>query len=292
MTFRDTSSITTTTTTETSVKDDTNERNGPYILLDPSANHGNSAPVSFLSTISTTSITCTMATEEPAESTGSRELPEYYQNLTPFSIGDSMRDFDNPGTTNELNRLVMNPHSQNFIVDFGDDEAWCGFELTADAYSTLLKARRPPELNTRWINIWTPYQQKDIIETLAAHYDFTPRLRSFMLSKPLDFSTSSSSSGSSKTSFFHRHSRPKTSSALPNSSNEDRHGLGAEKSSPDSSTHASSSHDAENQIGLMNSASPSNYRSMDDLNIYNMANNIWHFQTVDWGRRCKILLCM
>ncbi|KAE9987389.1 hypothetical protein EG327_003835 [Venturia inaequalis] len=226
-----------------------------------------------------------MATEEPAESTGSRELPEYYQNLRPFSIGDSMRDFDNPGTTNELNRLVMNPHSQNFIVDFGDDEAWCGFELTADAYSTLLKARRPPELNTRWINIWTPYQQKDIIETLAAHYDFTPRLRSFMLSKPLDFSTSSSSSGSSKTSFFHRHSRPKTSSALPNSSNEDRHGLGAEKSSPDSSTHASSSHDAENQIGLMNSASPSNYRSMDDLNIYNMANNIWHFQTVDWGRR-------
>ncbi|TID21318.1 hypothetical protein E6O75_ATG04713 [Venturia nashicola] len=227
-----------------------------------------------------------MATEEPAESTGSRKLPEYYQNLTPLSIGDSMRDFDNPATTEELNRLVTNPHCQNFIVDFSDDQAWCGFELTADAYSTLLNVKRPPELNTRWINIWNPHGQKDLIETLAAHYDFTPRLRSFMLSPPMKFPTSSSSSGSSKTSFFHRssHSHSKTNSSLPNSSNEDRHRLDAEKSSPDSSVLVSSPHHAENQIGVMDLVYPTSYRSMDDLNIYNMANNIWHFQTVDWGR--------
>lgn len=235
-----------------------------------------------------------MATEEREESTGSRQLPEYYQVLMPLGIGDSMRDFDNPGTTDELNRLVTNPHSQNFIVDFSDDEAWCGFELTADAYSTLLDAKRPPELNTRWINIWNPHEQKDIIETLAAHYDFTPRLRSFMLSPPMKFPTSSSSSGSSKTSFFHRsgHSPWKKNSALPKTSNQNGHRLDAEKSSPDSSVHASSSQDAENQNGVMDPVYPSNYRSMDDLNIYNMANNIWHFQTVDWGRRCKSTSCI
>lgn len=229
-----------------------------------------------------------MATEERAESTGSRKLPEYYQNLTPLSIGDSMRDFDNPSTTDELNRLVTNPHSQNFIVDFSDDEAWCGFELTADAYNTLLNAKRPPELNTRWINIWNPHEQKDIIETLAAHYDLTPRLRSFMLSPPVKFPTSSSSSGSSKTSFFHRHSHSKANSASTNASKGNGHGLGAEKSSPDFSVHASSSQDTEHQIGMMDPSYPSNYRSVNDFNLYNMANNIWHFQTVDWGRRCKI----
>lgn len=229
-----------------------------------------------------------MATQERAESAAPRQVPDYYQNLDPWSIGDTIRDFDDPGNFDELNRLVSNPHSRNFIVDFSDDEAWCGFDLDGSSYSALLKAKRPPELNTRWINIWRPHDQKEIMLALAKQYDFTPRLLALMLSPPLRYSRSNNSSGSSRTSFFHRsrHSHPNPNSASPTSSNEGGQGPAGEKTSPDSSILAASSQDAEDQIGMINTADAFQYCAVEELNPYMFANQIWHFQTVDWGRRC------
>jgi hypothetical protein len=228
-----------------------------------------------------------MATQERAESEASRQLPEYYQNLNPWTIADAIRDFDDPGNFDELNRLVSNPHSRNFIVDFNDDKAWCGFDLDADSYSALLKAKRPPELNTRWINIWRPHDQKDILVALAKQYDFTPRLLALMCSPPLKYSRSNNSSGSSRTSFFRRsrHSHSHPNSTSPTSSDEGRQGV-TDKPSPDSSIHATSSQDTEDQFSMSNTSDPSQYRSAEDLNPYVFASQIWHFQTVDWGRRC------
>lgn len=256
-----------------------------------SIEYGICSPPSFLFQFSAIHL-CIMAMEERAESEEARQLPEYYQNLTPSSIGDTIRDFDHPGNYDELNRLVTSPHSRNFIVDFSDDEAWCGFDLDAQSYSALLRSKRPAELNTRWINIWRPHLQKDLMLALAQHYDFTPRLLGLMLSPPLPlrYARSNNSSSSSRTSFFrrsrHPHSNP--NSASPSSSNEDRQGPDAEKPSPDSSMHASSQ-DTENQIGMVPIADPFQYHSVEELNPYMFANNIWHFQTVDWGRRCMVI---
>lgn len=229
-----------------------------------------------------------MATQEHAESEAPRQLPEYYQNLDPWTIADTIRDFDDPGNFDELNRLVSNPHSRNFIVDFNDDEAWCGFDLDANSYSALLKAKRPPELNTRWINIWRPHDQKDILVALAKQYDFTPRLLGLMCSPPLRFSASNNSSGSSKTSFFRRprHSHSNLNSKSSTSSNETQNGPAAEKTSSDSSIHAISSHGIEEQIGMKTMSDPLPHQSVEDLNPYMFANQIWHFQTIDSGRRC------
>jgi hypothetical protein len=228
-----------------------------------------------------------MATQERAESEVSRQVPEYYLSLDPYSIGDTMRDLDDPGNIAELDRLLLSQHSRNFVVDFSDDEAWCGFDLEADSYSALLKAKRPPALNTRWINIWKPNAQKDILEVLAKQYDFTPRLLALMCAPPVRPSPSNDSSGSSKTSFFHRprHTHSNPTSTSPTSSDEKRQEPVAEKSSPDSSIHASSQ-DTENEIGMSSASNPSQYSSAQDLNPYMFASQIWHFHTVDWGRRC------
>lgn len=207
-----------------------------------------------------------------------RPLPEYYRNLEQWSIYDGIKDFDNPANFEELHKHVSNPRSRNFIIDFNDNEAWCGFDFEAVAYTTLLNTKRPAELNTRWINIWLPHDQKDLLTALAKHYDFTPRLLAFMCSTPLKHArfSSSSNSKSSSTSFFHRsrHSDSATS------------GLGAGKTSPDSSILTPST-DAEEQFGMTDWKDVSNPDFANNLNSYVLADEIWHYSSVDWGRRCK-----
>lgn len=119
---------------------------------------------------------------------------EYYHQVGEWPIGEAMKDFDNPENYDELARAVMSARTRNFVLDFDDDHAWCGFDLDSDAVTSLLRSNRPPELNTRWINIWLPHEQKDVLEAIAKHYDFTPRLLGFMQSPPLKQSRSANSS--------------------------------------------------------------------------------------------------
>jgi hypothetical protein len=218
-------------------------------------------------------------------------ISEYYHGLE-WSMSEPMKDFDNIDNYEELARAVMSARSRNFVVDFDDDHAWCGFDLDDEAISTLLKSERPPELNTRWINIWLPHEQKDLLATLAKHYDFTPRLLGFMQSAPLKQPRSLySSTKTSLVSSLLRRSTPKQTT--PESPPESQKPLAVD--SPMNSSPPNSILDpglsSRELIGMVTSDGASAMSDIaDNLNPYFLANEIWHYSSVDWGRKCKSCL--
>ncbi|KAF2401545.1 hypothetical protein EJ06DRAFT_492863 [Trichodelitschia bisporula] len=200
------------------------------------------------------------------------QLPDYYRLLRSADLNEAIRNFDVPANMDAFMRAAANPKSRNFLIDFSDDEAWGGFDLQADSFAKLLKSPRPPSLNTRWINIWIPHEQRDVLTEFAKHWDFSPRLLGFMCSSPLKYSRSAytSKSNISSTSSSRRRA--------PDRSDHESH-----KPSPTSSS-LDPSLDLEERIGLdeLKLADP-NYN--DTLNQYVLANEIWHYSTVDSGRR-------
>lgn len=92
-----------------------------------------------------------------------RHLPSFYRSLDNEELLHKIRDLDDPREFHRLQAEVLLPTSRNFFVDFGDDHAWCAFDLSDDALKALLSRPRPSNLYGRWINIWVPYRQKDII---------------------------------------------------------------------------------------------------------------------------------
>lgn len=206
-------------------------------------------------------------------------LADYYQGLGQWSLAESMRNFDDLDNYDELARAVTSARSRNFVLDFDDSHAWCGFDLDQEAIATLLKNERPPELNTRWINVWLPYDQKDILETVAKHYDFTPRLLGFMQSAPLKQSRSASNSTkTSLGSMFHR-SRHSPESPVSLEKPADRDSLTSILDPGFSSREL---------LGLIDSSGVSTRSDVsENMNPYFLANEIWHYSSVDWGRTCE-----
>lgn len=197
------------------------------------------------------------------------ELPAYYQDLRDEDILASFRDFDNERNFDLFDRQTRNPRSSNFCIDFGDDEAYCAFDLGSDSYSRLLSSPRPPNLHTRWINLWLPYNQKDILHALAKHFDFSPRLLGLMCSDPLP----------PKRSLLH-------SSAATLGS---RKSHGSKRSGKSSKSRKSKeeSLDSEESIGMTELMHSTQLEMVRDLSHYTIVDEIWHWSTVDWGRRCK-----
>jgi hypothetical protein len=66
-------------------------------------------------------------------------LPSYYGNQKSWRIQEAVRNFDDPSNIGFFTTSVSNARSRNFFVDFGDEEAWCGFDLEAEDYASLLK---------------------------------------------------------------------------------------------------------------------------------------------------------
>jgi hypothetical protein len=90
-------------------------------------------------------------------------IPEYYTALEAPELIDSVRNFDDPSNLEFFSTSISSARSRNFFVDFGDSQAWSGFDLGPDEYGPLVSSQRPASLNTRWINIWLPHTQKDLI---------------------------------------------------------------------------------------------------------------------------------
>src|ERR1700748_3848248 len=85
---------------------------------------------------------------------------------------------------------------------------------------------------------------------------------------------SSSKSDSVRSSMFRR-SKTENTDAQTNSG-------------PPSST-SNASLDAEDQIGLDDMAISPDVDLARTLNQYSMASDLWHYSTMDWGRRCTFI---
>ncbi|PVH87189.1 hypothetical protein DL98DRAFT_510047 [Cadophora sp. DSE1049] len=98
-------------------------------------------------------------------------------------------DFDEDSTFKDcLGRAVLES-TRNFVVQFGEESAEIAFDFQADAIEALLNSSSPAERPVRWINIWAPHRQKDILNLLGNHYKFSPRLLAIVGSDPPESKT-------------------------------------------------------------------------------------------------------
>jgi hypothetical protein len=207
------------------------------------------------------------------------KLPAYYQDTGDDNIRYCFRDFDSERNFDLFDRQTREHRTSNFCVDFGEDDAFCAFDLDYQAYEKLLKSPRPTELHTRWINIWMPYDQKDLIRTLASHFDFTPRLLGMMKSDPVPPRNNSSlrnkkSSSTLRSVFSHKsHTSNKSNSIREKARQANEAAL-----------------DSESSIGLTEMMHSTQLELVRDLSHYQLVDDVWHWSTVDQGRRCELHL--
>lgn len=198
-------------------------------------------------------------------------LPAYYQDLGDENVQHCFRNFDLDRNFDLFDRQTRNPRSSNFCIDFGEDDAFCAFDLDAHSYRKLLNAPRPTYLHTRWINIWMPYNQKDLIRTLAGHFDFTPRLLGMMRSDPVPLRSESlrrkKSSSTLRSRLSHKSNKSDSIKAKVKEAN--RTAL-----------------DSEESIGMTELMHSTQLEMVRDLSHYQLVDDVWHWSTVDWGRRC------
>ena len=202
-------------------------------------------------------------------------LPQYYCDFDDAEIAEGFRDFDNDKNFDSFDRKTRNPRTSNFCLDFGEDEAFCAFDLSSHSYSRLLESTRPTHLHTRWINLWQPYNQKDTLRQIGQHYDFSPRLLGMMCSDPIpprsEAPNLEKSVSTLRSRASHRSRHSKSSS---------------EKSKPVSNKDTI---DSEESIGMTELMHSAQLEMVRDLTHYQIVEDIWHWSTVDWGRRCKLI---
>jgi hypothetical protein len=207
--------------------------------------------------------------ETPAE-----ELPSYYSDLGDDNVRHRFRDFDVQDNFSLFDRQMLDPKSHNFCLDFGEDSAFCALDLDAQSYEKLLTSPRPADLHTRWINIWMPSTQKDLLGMLARHFDFTPRLLGILKSDPVPARSSASLRSQKSSSTL----RSRLSFITTNKSNSIKErAREANEASPVS----------EESIGMTDLMHSTQLEMVQDLNHYQMIDDVWHWSTVDQGRRCE-----
>ncbi|KAK5007976.1 hypothetical protein LTR16_005618 [Cryomyces antarcticus] len=234
-----------------------------------------------------------MAAEHPqvsaprAETSTDPQLPEYYQQIGVTQLLEEFKNLDGRVNFELFERAVGNPKTRNFVVDFGDEEAWCGFDLAVDAFNGLLEAKinflRPPLsllLDEREITLGLPpdaavtdptaatgrtqytmdlYAQSDVFEALAKYYDLSPRLLALMCSDPR---------------------KPKPAAAPKSSSSLFRRSPPRQEKSPVPSL------DLEEGSDTTELSSLSELDPLYNINHYSIVDDVWHYSSVDWGRRC------
>ena len=201
-----------------------------------------------------------MSESIPADDADVQAASNYYRSISDSAIQEKFHNLDSPADLDGFLQAVTSNNSQNFVLDFGDDAAFVGFDLFTSSVAALLDAERPEVLNVRWINIWAPQHKKETLELLARRYDFSPRLLALMCSDPYQRRTSSLSSRPSKQS---RRSRRSTRrSPTPSAETEVEKGLDE----------------------LSELSSVSSYDSVTGGNLYRIIDDLWHYASVDFGR--------
>jgi hypothetical protein len=95
------------------------------------------------------------------------------------------RDFDDKTVLGGFVTKALSIESLNFVLDFNDGAARCAFDLKPEDFSRVLDGEGEVIPRTRWINIWAPELQKEIIRAISTKYKFSPRLVALMCCEPL-----------------------------------------------------------------------------------------------------------
>ncbi|TKA25723.1 hypothetical protein B0A50_05818 [Salinomyces thailandicus] len=199
------------------------------------------------------------ATPEPVGNATTMDFAAYYDSFDDPALKHGFRNLDDHAHLGDLMQTVSGSLTRNFVLDFNDAAAYVQFDLSTTSISSLLNAERPEPATTRWINVWYPYHHRPLLELLAKHYDFSPRLLGLMCSDPMRPGRSPPTSqveDAPVKKFWSRRSKASSQS------------LEIEKGVDELSEHSSIS----------------SYDSAARGNLYRIVDDIWHYSSVDFGR--------
>ncbi|KAE8348855.1 hypothetical protein BDV28DRAFT_142567 [Aspergillus coremiiformis] len=186
---------------------------------------------------------------------------EYYASVTnDSSLQEKFHDIDDEAHFRAYLGHLQDAKTQNFVLDFGNDDAWCAVDLQEEDIALLLRSAKPRFFGTRWINIWAPEQQKDLIKTITSYYGVSERLQGMMCTDPVA-------------------RPPQFTTSFVNSAHDRK---------IERSHRASRSNDLEEAHALKDLADPDEIQaaaSFRGLTFSHVTNQIWHFCSVDYGPR-------
>ncbi|KAI1104169.1 hypothetical protein F4804DRAFT_308010 [Jackrogersella minutella] len=86
-------------------------------------------------------------------------------------------DFDLEDIFHQAESHVTNENSKNFVVEFGQKRARIAFDLGLDEVEELLDQNPDDQKDypIRWINLWDPSVQRDVMTAIGYKYGFSPR---------------------------------------------------------------------------------------------------------------------
>ncbi|RLL92992.1 hypothetical protein CFD26_100450 [Aspergillus turcosus] len=187
---------------------------------------------------------------------------EYYASFTSRpALRDKFRDIDDESCFYAYVRRLRDAQTQNFVLDFGNDDAWCAMNLGQEDFGLLLRKPKPKCFGTRWINIWAPEEQKDAIKEITSYYGVSERLQGMMCTDPVAAPSKAPAPVQSLRASFHR--------------SIDR-------------SHRPRMEDLEEAVSLKNLSDPDDIQkaaSFRGLTFAHVTNQIWHFCSVDHGPR-------
>ncbi|GFN19006.1 hypothetical protein AtubIFM55763_005052 [Aspergillus tubingensis] len=197
---------------------------------------------------------------ELARSTTFQTPQEYYAGFK-FrpNLQNAFCDIDDETNLKAYLKLLKDSQTRNFVLDFGNDDAWCAVNLGQEDIAAMLRKPKPKCFGTRWINIWAPEQQKDLIKTLTNHYGVSERLQALMCTDPVE-----------------RPSKPPVSSEPQRNNLRSNNTDLSRRSRPD---------DVEGNA-LQNLRHPEEIAALAafrGITFGNVIDQIWHFCSVDYG---------
>ncbi|GIK04445.1 hypothetical protein Aspvir_008528 [Aspergillus viridinutans] len=187
---------------------------------------------------------------------------EYYASFTNGpALQGKFRDIDEETCFYAYNRRLRDAQTQNFVLDFGNDDAWCAMNLSQEDFGLLL--RKPILILTTSgrSNIWAPEEQKDVIKEITSYYGVSERLQGMMCTDPVAAPLKGPAQVQSLRASFHR--------------SIDR-------------SHRPRMEDLEEAVSLKNLSDPDDIQkaaSFRGLTFAHVTNQIWHFCSVDHGPR-------
>ena len=170
------------------------------------------------------------------------------------------QDFDEFKTYQELDDALRCVNTGNFVVEFDGDKASSVLGIDGPSLDKLLQAKS--NKSTTWINILGPERQKELVKRLAAQYDFSPRLSGLMCSD-------------------HKATAPPLAQVPPHQHHRFREKLGRRMSM---STEIPFTDLEKNRDSIVTTMLP----QTSHTGQYKMASEVWHYCSVDWGKKCKI----
>ncbi len=195
--------------------------------------------------------------------------PDYYSSSnTTLDIRAKFSDVDDRETYSRCREKLKDAETYNFVNDVWSDNAWCAVNLDGAEIESLLDAEnreRPSDLELRWINLWGGDQKENAaaVKAVAAHYGLGLRLTSLMCSGAVSSPVVNSASSVNGTKIDSTSMPIEKDSDVENPATVPVHKLARQQAHIDMSR-------MKNQFGQL-------------------VNDIWHWCSVDWGKR---FLCL